>query len=262
MLARSLAGFLSIDTPTVESGVQAYPVLSTSVPASLKDESAAADETAAAFTVASVSPRRLTGAFLITKEDIAVLPELEPSLRENLSLKLNDAFNTLLMLGKSASPDVEGLADSVGAIAAAATGQETYARYLAAIYGYVDGTYVDEVTGIRQVVGSATYAHMGGVSDTNGSTPAAEWLSSRTGGVRASSKIAAVSSHQQVAVFRKDSLGRRAAVMPIWNGIEITRDPFSNSKKGQISVVGTLMAGGVQVLLSGAFVGRKYRVSS
>ena len=69
---RSVAPYLGVEMPTVQTGVQGYPVLSTSLMGGMKAEDAAADEGAGAYTVTDADPRRLTGSFRIRKEDVAV----------------------------------------------------------------------------------------------------------------------------------------------------------------------------------------------
>ena len=51
IFARSAAAYLGVDMPTVATGVQAYPILSTSVTAGAVEKSAEAPATAGAFTV-------------------------------------------------------------------------------------------------------------------------------------------------------------------------------------------------------------------
>ena len=90
---RSVAPWLGIEMPTVGTGVQSYPVLSTSLRGGMVAESGPATEGAGAYTVTDADPRRLSGAFRIRKEDIAKLPNLEDSLRENLSKVLSDELD-------------------------------------------------------------------------------------------------------------------------------------------------------------------------
>ena len=74
---RSAAAFLGIEMPTVAAGTASYPVLTTSVSAGARAKSADAPETAGVITPYTVTPRRITGAFRIAREDEAVLPDLE-----------------------------------------------------------------------------------------------------------------------------------------------------------------------------------------
>ena len=90
---RSIAPYLGIMMPTVGTGIQSYPVLSTAVTAGMAAEDANAVNTAGAFTVTDADPRRLTGALTIRKEDAAKLPALEESLRGNLASVISDEFD-------------------------------------------------------------------------------------------------------------------------------------------------------------------------
>ena len=106
---RSVATFLGVEMPTVGTGIQSYPVLGTSVTAGMATEDAAAVQSAGAFTVTDADPRRLGGSFLIRKEDIAKLPSLEASLRDNLSMVLSDEADKQFVTGDGTSPNLNGI---------------------------------------------------------------------------------------------------------------------------------------------------------
>ena len=75
---RSAAAFLGIEMPTVAAGTASYPVLTAKrCTAGARAKSAGAPETAGTITPYTVTPRRITGAFRIAREDEAVLPDLE-----------------------------------------------------------------------------------------------------------------------------------------------------------------------------------------
>ena len=258
IFARSVAAYLGIDMPSVGVGVQAYPALGTNVTASALEKSGEAPATAGAYTVRSVSPVRVSGAVEFQREDAAVFSELETSLRTNLSDVMTDAVNDLSLNGKSASPDVDGLIDGLGSIPNAATGVETFARYLAASYAQVDGTLVETVGGVRQLVNPATYAHMGSlIAATDSPVTAEAFLRQVTGGVRANSKVPAAASNIATAVFRRETPGRVA----VWSGISLVRDEVTQARKGIITVTAYMLIGKVSILRSAAFVGKKYRLA-
>ena len=67
-----VAGFLGIDMPQVGGGTASHPVLTTGTPAGMKAKGAAADETEAAFTISTSTPKRVTGSFRVRVEDMAI----------------------------------------------------------------------------------------------------------------------------------------------------------------------------------------------
>lgn len=62
-----------------------------------------------AFTVTDADPRRLGGSFLIRKEDTAKLPNMEPSLRENLSMVLSDELDKQIVNRNGTAPNLNGI---------------------------------------------------------------------------------------------------------------------------------------------------------
>ena len=260
---RSAAAWLGIEMPIVAAGDAGYPVLSTSLAGGPKAKSAAADEGAGAFTVTMSQPRRITGAFRFTREDAARLVGMEAALRMNIEAKLSDALDHQAVNGSGTGDGtINGLLKILTDPAAPASGPETFARYVAAAASHVDGLFAYNLAGLRQLVGVATYGHMAGAFRANEDSMTAEgWLSTRTGGVRTSRRIAAPASKIQQAIVRRDNpAGDRVAVMPMWQGLELIRDPYTGAGTGEIVVTGHILCGDVIVLRPGAFVQDAFRL--
>ena len=261
---RSVAGFLGIEMPTVGTGIASYPVLSTSLTGGMKAEDADAAETAGAYTVTDADPRRLTGSFRIRKEDTAKLPNLEDSLRENLSMVLSDAFDKQAVEGDGTAPNLNGILQQLTDPSVPATGAETFDRYLAALASHIDGLFAVDEMGIRGLVGPETYRHMaaslraGNAADQTFS----QYWRSHGGGIRATRRIAdAASNIQQAIIRRSNPAGDRVAVAPVWMGLELIRDIYSDAPKGQIVVTGCVLVGGVVLLRKAAFVQDSFRLA-
>ena len=260
---RSAAAWLGIEMPTVATGDAGYPVLSTSVTGGVVAKSADAPETAGAFSVTMAQPRRISGAFRFTVEDAARLSGMEEALRQNIGSVLSDALDNQAVNGSgSGDGSLNGLLNILTDPAAPAANAETFARYVAAAAGHVDGLFAVDLAGIRQLVGVATYGHMAGAFRANEDSMTAEgWLSTRTGGVRTSRRISAPAGNiQQAIVRRANPAGDRVAVMPVWEGLQLIRDPYTAAGKGEIVVTGLMLVGDVIVLRSGAFVQDSYRL--
>ena len=105
----TVAGYLGIDMHQAGSGTPSFPVLSTGTPAGMKAKGAAADETAGAFTVVSSTPKRITGAFRVRVEDMAVFPQLEDSLRRDIPQSLANAVEEQLLNGDGQAPNIKGI---------------------------------------------------------------------------------------------------------------------------------------------------------
>ena len=261
---RSAAAWLGVEVPVVPTGDAGYPVLSTSVTGGVVAKSAAAAETAGAFTVTMAQPRRVTGSFRFLREDAARLNGMEAALRANIESVLSDEIDKLVINGSGTGDGaINGLLAILDNPTAPVADQETFARYVAAAASHVDGLFAVDLSGIRQLVGVATYAHMASAFRSNNDSMTAEgWLSDRSGGVRTSRRIAAARSNIQQAIVRlSNPAGDRVAVSPVWNGIELIRDNITGAGKGEIVVTGLLLMGDVVILRPGVFVQDSYRLA-
>ncbi len=261
---RSAAAWLGIEMPTVPVGDAGYPVLSTSLKGGVVARSSEAPEDAGAFTVSMAQPRRISGAFRFTVEDAARLSGMEAALRANIGSVLSDELDNQAINGSgSGDGTLNGLLAIMDDPAAPAANAETFARYVAAAAGHVDGLFAVDLGGIRQLVGVQTYGHMAaGFRADEDSTTAEGWLMDRTGGVRTSRRIAAPAGNiQQAIVRRSNPMGDRVAVMPTWEGVQMIRDPYSNARKGEVALTALMLVGDVIVLRDGAFVQDSYRLA-
>ena len=258
---RSAAAWLGVEMPTVAAGTASYPVITTSVTAGVRGKSAGAPETAGTITPYTVKPRRITGAFRLAREDEAVLPDLEPALRDNLSSVLSDTVDGQVVSGDNQAPNLNGVNTQLTAATAPATGIETFDRYVAAAASHIDGLYAVSMADIRLLVGAATYKHAAATfRGTDGETAAQTYLASHTGGLRASRRIPDPADHVQAAIVRRSAPGR-VAIAPIWAGVEIVRNPFTAAGTGETILTVLLLMGGVAILRPAAFVQDSFRLS-
>ena len=259
---QSAAAWLGVEMPTVAAGTAAFPVLTQSVTAAARAKSAAAPETAGTITPYTVTPRRITGAFRIAREDEAMLPDLEPALRDNLSSVLSDTVDGQVVSGNNTAPNLNGINTQLTAATAPATGVETFDRYVSAAASHVDGLYASSMADIRLLVGPHTYRHAAATfRGTDGETAAQTYLASHTGGLRASRRIPDPSSNVQAAIVRRTAPGR-AAVAPIWQGVELIRDPFTAAGAGETILTVLILLGGVAILRPAAFVQDSFRLAA
>ena len=129
-----VAGFLGIDMPQVGGGTASHPVLTTGTPAGMKAKGAAADETEAAFTISTSTPKRVTGSFRVRVEDMALFPQLEDSLRRDIPMSLANAVEEQLLNGDGQAPNINGLLERLD------TPDEAMEKY-------EPGTYVSTIAG-------------------------------------------------------------------------------------------------------------------
>lgn len=261
---RSAAAWLGIEMPMVATGDAGYPVLSTSLTGGPKAKSDPAAEGAGAFSVTMAQPRRVTGSFRFTREDAARLVGMEDALRANISSVLADQVDDQAINGSgSGDGTINGLLSILTDPSVPDAGAESFARYVRAAAEHVDGLFAVDLMGVRMLVGVQTYGNMAGMFRANQDSMTAEgWMMTRTGGVRTSRRIAAPANDVQQAIVRRaNPAGDRVAVMPVWNGLELIRDPYTAASKGEVVVTGLMLVGDVVVLRGGAFVQDSFRLA-
>ena len=258
----SVAPFLGIDMPTVSIGTPAYPYLTTSLTAATKSKGIAADEPAAAFSVATASPRRLTGSFRIAKEDIVKLAGLESALRSNLESAMSDQFDNQVLNGNNTAPNLNGMLQQLSDPSAPGAGAATFDSYCSDLASHIDGLHATSTMGIRALVGIQTYVHMASLfRGSDGPISASTYLMREYGGIRATRRIAAPASNIQQAVVRR---GTEAGIVraPVWQGVEFIRDPYTDVAKGEVIVTATSMIGGLAFTRLSAFVQDSFRLAT
>ena len=249
VFADSIAPRLGIEMPRVESGTYASATISTSLTAAAKGKGADADATAAAFTVTSVTPKRISARLSIQIEDVASVGQanFESVLRENLALILSDALDNEALNGiydPAANPPNLGL---VGIFAglddpAAPGAIADFDAYAAASAGGVDGLWASTIQDVSIVCGPETYRHASRVfqsaANYKGEMSAAAYATANAGGLWTSKRMPdAAGDVQQAILYRKgrSMLGgagaMRTAVCPHWGLVSID-DIFSGSASG------------------------------
>ena len=211
----------------------------------------------------------LTGSFRIRKEDIAKLPNLESSLRENLSMVLSDQLDDQIPNGNNTAPNLNGILSQLTDPSAPAASVETFDRYLTALVSHIDGLFAVDEMGVRALVGPQTYRSMAAAlrSGNAADQTFSQYWRSHGGGVRSSLRIAAPpttggnSGIQQAIIRRTNPAGDRVAVAPVWMGLEVIRDPYSSAGKGEVVITGTVLVGGVVLLRAAAFVQDSFRLA-
>ena len=154
-----VAGFLGIDMPQVGGGTASHPVLTTGTPAGMKAKGAAADETEAAFTISTSTPKRVTGSFRVRVEDMALFPQLEDSLRRDIPMSLANAVEEQLLNGDGVAPNINGLLQRL-TDPDEAMEKHTPGTYVSTVAGSLDGIHGYTLGDLRTLAGKQTYQAM------------------------------------------------------------------------------------------------------
>ena len=243
---QACASFLGVDMPTVGVGEAVFPVLTTNADVKTPAENADAAETTGSFSADVLSPSRLQASFFYSREDRARFAGMGEALRHNLSDALADGLDEQVLSGSNGLLTGTNLSNhNVNAVT-------DFASYISNFgYSRVDGKYAAMTSELRVVMGSATYAHAGGVYRNNSvDRNALDRLMEITGGVKVSAHVPAVASNKQNAVIRLGK--RRDAVAPIWDGVTLIPDEVTKAKAGQI-VITAVMLHALKILRADGF---------
>ena len=245
-----VAGFLGIDMPQVGGGTASHPVLTTGTPAGMKAKGVAADETEAAFTISTSTPKRVTGSFRVRVEDMALFPQLEDSLRRDIPMSLANAVEEQILNGDGQAPNINGLLKRL-TTPDEAMEKNTPGTYVSTIAGSLDGIHGYTLGDLRTLAGKQTYQAMASGYFDSTAVSVASYLDTYTGGVRMSDRIP-VASNAQPGIVR---LGMRpmCAVSVVWGGVTLIRDIYSGAASGEIVVTALQLIGDVHVLRDGSF---------
>ena len=242
----SVGAFLGVDMPSVPSGDASFPVLVTNASVEALAESAGGTETNGSYSGSLLTPKRLQASFRYSLEDRARFSGMGESLRMNLNEALSDGLDKELISG------TEGLLTGTKLDNHNVSAETTYELYRSQFaYGRVDGKYASTAKDLKVVMGSGTYAHAASqYRGNNDNMDALMSLTNATGGVKVSAHIPAAMSDKQNSVIR---LGmRRDMVAPIWEGITLLEDPYTQKSKGEIVLTGVMLYQ-VKILRSDGF---------
>ena len=243
---QAAATFLRVPQPRVPTGEAVYTVLSTSATPGTPAEGIDQAHSAAAFTAESLSPARIQASLFFSREDRARLVGMSEALRENLSMALMDQLDDEILTGTT------GLLSGTVLANHNVTTETDYALYRSQFaYSRVDGKYATGTGDLRVLMGSGTYAHAASqYRGNNDNTDALMALLRAVDGVRVSAHVPAVASTRQNAVIRRG--GRMDMVAPIWQGVQLIVDPYTQAKAGEI-IVTAVMLYGTKLLRSDGF---------
>ena len=243
VFANSIAPRLGIEMPRVASGTYASATITTSLTAGSKEKGAAQEATAAAFTLNSVTPKRVSARLGIRIEDVAAVGQanFEPILRENMSLVLSDELDDQVINGAAGNSgaDLKGIFNAL-TDPTDPTAVAKFDDFVATFAGGVDGLWSSTLKDVAVVCGPSTYQlsaktfrDVGTNNGHRGDIAFFDYAMAHTGGWWTNKRMPdAASNIQQAILHRKGRSGMRTAVCPHWNEISID-DIYSGSAQGE-----------------------------
>ena len=242
---QSAADFLAIPSPVLPASDATFPVLTSDPAAGTPAENAAQAETTGAFTADVLTPKRIQAQFFWSREDAGRMAGMGDALREALIGGLADKLDQQIINGPN------GLFNGTNLDNHARASASDYAHYVAELlYGRVDGKFAGDLSDIRVVMGSPTFANAATKLPANGEVNALARIRNDSGGVRVSAHVPAVASMKQNAVVRLGN--RRDMVAPVWGAVTLIPDEITKAANGQIVLTAVLMHA-VKILRAGGF---------
>jgi len=249
------AAFLGVAMPTVPAGERVYPVMTGGTTAAMEGRGDdAPDAGAATFDVVNATPHRLSARYVFDLEGVATLgAALESTLRADLRTVMGYYLDLQILNGTGKNDQVEGLLTTLPLTLPPGetfsgndvSAQPTWSDFKTAIVGGVDGAYARTEADLRILFGNATWQLMrtlyrGNGTDNQDAVSALRELGAMLGRsfqipapskVTISPKTTAATKLTQRSLVNKEPA---AAVAPVWQGITMIRDPYSNARKAQI----------------------------
>lgn len=229
------ARYLNIPMPRVPVGDALFPVLGSGpTVGGPHTDSTKVSETTGAFTVTTLQPGRIQASYFFRRSDTFRMRGMAESLRNVLGLGLRDAFDKYILVGANGLLTGTNLADN------AASAKATYANFMDALYGRVDGRYASMSSQIKTLFGNAVYTFAGSLYNGQRSDYSAlEDMMKLSGGVQVSAHVPAVASKKQESIYRIGM--RRDAVAPIWEGVTLINDEVTKAATGEIVITAVMM---------------------
>lgn len=238
---RTDLAFLGTMMPSVAAGTAVYPIMTSGGEAAMMARDAARDAGAYALTTVNVNPTRATTRYLLNLENQAEIgAELEGVLRADMREQLGQLVDAQAIAGDGKANNLSGIL----------TGLETpddaentvtaeILRNL--VIDSVDNKWVPDESSVRMLIGIAAYKKARKVfHGTEAVIDGIEAMRNLGAMVRSSARIPQKNAAQQYAIrtARPDGF-----VVPVWQGITMIRDPYTNAAAGQVALTAHMLYG-------------------
>ena len=192
---------------------------------------AAADQTAGSFATKTFTPHRLTAQYKMRVEELHVLQGMESALRGDLRSALGEVLDKQIVGAGDAQ--VRGLlaTSAHGGLSDVDNPTDIVNMSImeSVFLAPIDGKHAVGEGDIRYLIGPTTYRKLFQLSD-NGVRP-----------FNAFKPRAQVTAHLPAPASNIESgiaVTQRGPVLvaPIWQGVELIRDPYTDAAKGQVTI--------------------------
>ena len=161
------------------------------------------------------------------------MPTLEEALSEAMRGSLSNELDEQTFNG--AAGELNGLFTQATDVAAASA-VETYATGIARFAALVDGRHAYDLSDLRAVIGSKTFALYAGIFSGNGDVSLFDYLTRILGSIRVSDRVPAVASTAQKGIVVL-SASSTPPKIHVWDSLDLIRDPYSGAGVGKVTLV-------------------------
>lgn len=239
VFAGSDTAYCGVQMPSVGTGEQSFPVLTGGTTASMVAKDGSHDAAAASFTVTTITPTRMTAAYRMRREDLAVF-DFEAALRRDLRQVMQDQMDEQILKGNGTSPNLSGLFNRTSANQISQdsdpTGATDWADYVAFLTDAVDGKFATGLSSVKLLVAPKILEDAIQLYRSTTATDVSmwDWLSANSGGIKISSR-APVADAGDIEKFLTIAPGG-LAYAPVWDSFNLIVDPYSGAGAGQIRI--------------------------
>ena len=235
VFTRTIAARLGVRMSMVPVGQSNYPVMLTGTTAAMRNIGTEQDAVAATFTGFNLSPTRLHSRYMFENIDRYRMRGYEEQLRSDIRMVMSDAMDDQIINGNGTAPNVSGFLNELAA-PANPSAVTTWSQYYKNFSDQVDGINAYMISDITAVLGSETWSYAEtlfrtGATDNGPRESAADYSRRRIGGYTVSSRIPDPTSNIQTNILALTSYPGTNAVCPMWRGVSLLRDPYTESQK-------------------------------
>ena len=232
---------LGVRIDAVPTGRSEWPIITagTTVGA-VAEGTAATAAVAAAFTIAALKPKKLTGRFEYTHEMAASVPALESALRRDLADSITAAMSTAIITGDGTGANVRGFDTAITAPGDAAA-VAAYSDYAGLHAAAVDGIHAATEREVRSVIGVDVYVHAAAQYQSGSGESGSEALARRSAGCMASPFVGTATGAGQhkknylhAAGMNGGGIMRGDSVAAVWPTLSLIRDLYSKASQGVV----------------------------
>ena len=231
--------------PAVAAGEPNYPVMTAGASGAMAAKGVAVDAETTTFVGHTVEPSRAQARYLFSVEDQAKFgSDLESVLRRDCRQAMTKLIDDQAVAGDGTGANLKGFLHSDYVDATGVQDPAAIAKpvdFDAAFADQIEGLFARNSSAVKMIIGLDTQKYLAksrtdsaAAGDGGGPTYLSLVNGNPHGGMRATQRVAPVKTTIQKAfAFRPMEM---RPICPVWQGIQLIRDPYSNAAKGQIAL--------------------------